>query len=85
MLEGLAGFAMRAGHLRTRTGPKDPAMRRARVCYDHLAGDFGVRMFDGMQRAAALLKRNPGASISPAGASNSCERLALDLVPLRRI
>ena len=24
-------------------GPKDPAMRRARVCYDHLAGDLAWR------------------------------------------
>ncbi len=45
-LESLAGLADHAGHRRVRTGPKDPQMRQARVCYDHLAGDFGVRMFD---------------------------------------
>src|SRR5205085_7269571 len=45
-LESLAGLADHAGHRRVRTGPKDPEMRQARVCYDHLAGDFGVRMFD---------------------------------------
>src|SRR5258707_10724971 len=48
VLEGLMGLAARAGHLRTRTGPSDPGLRRARVCYDHLAGDFGVRMLDAM-------------------------------------
>lgn len=48
MLEGLMGLAARAGHLRVRTGPKDPALRRARVCYDHLAGDLGVQMFDSL-------------------------------------
>lgn len=47
-LESLMGLAAQAGHLRLRTGPKDPALRRARVCYDHLAGDFGVRMLDAM-------------------------------------
>lgn len=31
---------------RTRTGPRDPALRKARVCYDHLAGELGVFMFD---------------------------------------
>src|SRR5258708_19037242 len=36
VLEGLAGLAARAGHMRVRTGPKDPALRRARICYDHL-------------------------------------------------
>src|ERR1700693_4192798 len=46
----LAGLAARAGHMRVRTGPKDPALRRARVCYDHLAGDLGVHMLDSMKR-----------------------------------
>src|SRR5258708_10551443 len=50
VLEGLAGLAARAGHMRVRTGPKDPALRRARVCYDHLAGDLGVQMLDSMKQ-----------------------------------
>src|ERR1700723_1194063 len=50
VLEGLEGLAARAGHMRVRTGPKDPALRRARVCYDHLAGDLGVQMFESMKR-----------------------------------
>src|SRR4051794_32458091 len=41
VLEGLAGLAARTGHMRVRTGPKDPALRRARVFYDHLAGGLG--------------------------------------------
>ena len=48
-LEALMGLAARAGHLRVRTGPKDPQMRHARVCYDHLAGDLGVKLFDRLQ------------------------------------
>jgi DNA-binding transcriptional ArsR family regulator len=50
VLEGLARLAARAGHMRVRTGPKDPALRRARICYDHLAGDFGVQMLDSLKR-----------------------------------
>jgi DNA-binding transcriptional ArsR family regulator len=50
VLESLQGLAARAGHLRVRTGPKDPALRRARGCYDHLAGDLGVQMLDSMRR-----------------------------------
>jgi hypothetical protein len=48
VLEALMGLAARAGHVRVRTGPKDPALRRARVCYDHLAGDLGVQLLDGL-------------------------------------
>src|SRR5277367_1382121 len=50
VLEGLAALAARAGHLRVRTGPKDPALRHARICYDHLAGDLGVQMLDSMKQ-----------------------------------
>src|SRR5207247_5039361 len=46
VLEGLAGLAERAGHTRVRTGPKDPALRRARSCYHHLARHPGLQMPD---------------------------------------
>lgn len=46
LLETLMGVAARAKALRTRPGPKEPAMRHARVCYDHLAGELGVQLFD---------------------------------------
>ena len=49
VLERLAGLAARTGHMRVRTGPKEPALRRARICYDHLAGDLGVQMLDSMK------------------------------------
>ena len=57
VLEGLAALAARAGHMRVRTGPKDPALRRARVCYDHLAGDLGVQMLDSL-RQQKLVRQN---------------------------
>jgi len=47
-LASIMGLAAKLGHTRTRTGPKDSALRKARVCYDHLAGDFGVRMYDSL-------------------------------------
>ncbi len=54
VLEGLMGLAQRTGATRTRTGPKDPALREARVCYDHLAGEKGVALFDGLVRQGFL-------------------------------
>jgi DNA-binding transcriptional ArsR family regulator len=46
LLEVMTGLAAGAGHLRTRPGPRDEAMRRARVCYDHLAGERAVAMLE---------------------------------------
>jgi len=56
-LESLMPLAVRAGHLRVRTGPRDPELRRARSCYDHLAGDLAVRMLDRFLERRLLLRR----------------------------
>ena len=50
VLEGLMGLAQRTGAVRIRTGPKDTALRTARVCYDHLAGKRGVALMQGLMR-----------------------------------
>jgi len=49
-LEALMGLAATRGRPRTRVGPKDPALRHARVCYGHLAGEMGVALFNGLAR-----------------------------------
>jgi DNA-binding transcriptional ArsR family regulator len=54
-IEALMGLAAGVGHLRNRTGPKDKALREARICYNHLAGELGVKMFDGLVRHRHLL------------------------------
>ncbi|WP_332688160.1 ArsR/SmtB family transcription factor [Devosia sp.] len=45
VLEQLMNLAQRTGAIRVRTGPNDAALRQARVCYDHLAGEAGVALF----------------------------------------
>jgi DNA-binding transcriptional ArsR family regulator len=67
MLEAIMGVAARAGHLRTRPGPSDPAMRKARVCYDHLAGEMGVRLFDGLVGAGHIVGRTGELRLTRAG------------------
>ncbi|MGH1415607.1 MAG: ArsR/SmtB family transcription factor [Pelagimonas sp.] len=55
LLESLMGLAAKTGHLRTRTGPKDAALRKARVCYNHLAGDMGTRLYDSLMQNGQLI------------------------------
>jgi DNA-binding transcriptional ArsR family regulator len=52
VIEKLIGLAHRVHATQVDSGPVDPEMRKARVCYDHLAGDLGVLVFD------SLLQRN---------------------------
>src|SRR5882724_10593933 len=68
VLEGLAGLAARAGHMRVRTGPKDPALRRARICYDHLAGDLGVQMLDSMKAQKLVRQKKQDIELTAEGA-----------------
>lgn len=57
MLEELTEVASRRGP-RRRIGPADPALRFARVCYDHLAGERGVQLYEQL-RDRGLLDSRP--------------------------
>src|SRR5215468_2805040 len=66
-LESLMPLAVRAGHVRVRTGPRDPELRRARSCYDHLAGDLAVKMLDRFVERRFLVSRGEDLAMTPAG------------------
>jgi DNA-binding transcriptional ArsR family regulator len=67
MLEAMMGVAARAGHMRTRPGPADPAMRKARVCYDHLAGEMGVRLFDSLIARRFIASKSDAVTVTRDG------------------
>ena len=79
VLEALMGLAAGKGHLRTRTGPKDQALRRARVCYNHLAGEMGVRMYRSLLAKGVLV--GPDLEVSDQGRA-FLRGLGLDLEDL---
>ncbi len=54
VLEKLMGIAARRKPQRIRPGPKEPELRKARVCYDHLAGDLGVELYESLCREGLL-------------------------------
>src|SRR5580692_7141903 len=62
LLESLMGVAFRTGAVRLVSSPREPALRKARVCYDHLAGELGVL-------ADESLLRNDSLAMSPQGLS----------------
>jgi DNA-binding transcriptional ArsR family regulator len=74
ILEGLMTLASRTGHLRTPTGPREPELRHARVCYDHLAGDLGVALFDALVDGRILKRDGDDIGLTAKG-----ERLISDL------
>ncbi|WP_417825549.1 ArsR/SmtB family transcription factor [Thalassospira povalilytica] len=82
-LEVLMGIANRVGHNRVRTGPKDPELRKARVCYDHLAGDMGVALFDGLIKGKLIENTVNGVGLNDAGVAFA-DKFGVDLEALRR-
>lgn len=71
MLETLMGMAFGAGTLplRLQLGPSAPALRKARVCYDHLAGELGVLVHDRLAAHGAFGFGAHGIELTAAGAA----------------
>ncbi len=80
LLERMMGLAA----TRTiRTGPADEALRRARVCYDHLAGVAGVRLLERMRDDDLLSGARQQLTLTPAGEA-WLDGLGVDVTALRR-
>ena len=77
-IEALMGLAADTGHLRTRIGPRDEALRAARRCYNHLAGSAGVQLYDSLTRRGYLNVNAGGLSLSADG-REFVGRLGIDL------
>jgi len=76
-LETLLCVSERRNGSRTRTGPRDPDLRRARICYDHLAGELGVLVYDRMISGGLIVDEGSKLTVTPAGWA------ALDRIDIR--
>ncbi|TGX55918.1 ArsR family transcriptional regulator [Sphingomonas gei] len=68
ILEGLLVVTAHRLPAIPRTGPRDRAMRHARICYDHLAGEVGVALFARMVAQGHVRLAENGAEITGPGA-----------------
>jgi DNA-binding transcriptional ArsR family regulator len=68
LLESLMGVAFRTGAVRLLSSPREPALRKARICYDHLAGELGVTAFETLLRARVFARTADGIRLTPSGA-----------------
>ena len=83
VIEALMGLAQRTGHTRVRTGPKEPAMRTARVCYDHLAGELAVSMLEHLTARGFVTEADGDLTLTATG-QTFMSALGLDLPALTR-
>jgi DNA-binding transcriptional ArsR family regulator len=67
------------------TGPRDPALREARLCYNHLAGALGVQVYQSLSHRDFLAHTAGGLDLTRKGHA-FCHALGLteaDLAPAR--
>lgn len=69
MLESLMGVAAGANDSPRRSGPREPALRKARVCYDHLAGELGVLVYEKLAERGAFAAGPCGIGLTRQGAA----------------
>lgn len=85
LLEALATTSQALQPRRTRALPASrgtpPALREARTCYDHLAGELAVGLFERMGAAGWLMHRDKTVTISALGAAG-LQGLGIDLAAL---
>jgi DNA-binding transcriptional ArsR family regulator len=67
LLESLMGVAFRTGSVRILSSSREPALRKARICYDHLAGEVGVRVYEALLHQSALRMSKDGLRLTDFG------------------
>ncbi|MDL5382702.1 ArsR/SmtB family transcription factor [Aeromonas hydrophila] len=67
VIERMLTLSVTSSPAKVRTGPRDPHLRQARICYDHLAGELGVRLFDALQQQGLLEIHGNDARLSQSG------------------
>jgi DNA-binding transcriptional ArsR family regulator len=78
LLENLMGVAYRVGATRVRSSPREPALRKARVCYDHLAGELGVLVLDSFEKRRFLRRTESGPELTASG-RRFCQSMDIDV------
>jgi DNA-binding transcriptional ArsR family regulator len=83
MIEAIAEVAgLKATKTGTvRTGPREEALRRARTCYNHIAGALGVGLADALSRDGHVELDAEAALLTPSGLA-FLERIGIDSAPV---
>ena len=81
-IEALMDLAEQSSRRCFRPGPTDPQMRRARVCYDHLAGERGVELFARLTRHKLIMLEDGAVAITHRGERQLAD-FGIDVAALR--
>ncbi|WP_295899279.1 helix-turn-helix transcriptional regulator [uncultured Vibrio sp.] len=77
LLEQLLNISAAMVSSKISTGPTNERLRRSRICYDHLAGELGVILFDTLVTEGFLIEMPNNAKLTESG-KQLFERLGVD-------
>lgn len=83
LVENLMGVAFATCSRPLSVGPREPALRKARVCYDHLAGELAVKIYESLSHEGAFVEANGELSLSEAG-ERKFQNFGIDVAALRQ-
>jgi DNA-binding transcriptional ArsR family regulator len=81
-IEALMDLAQHSARRQARPDPKDIEMRKARVCYDHLAGERGVELFVRLS-ARNIIELQDGAIRVTASGERALSAFGIDVAALK--
>ncbi len=67
LLEKLLNITSKVAKTNTVTGPSDSRLRKARICYDHLAGELAVALYGSLVRNKFIIEQNYETLITESG------------------
>ncbi|QCB46242.1 helix-turn-helix transcriptional regulator [Hydrogenophaga sp. PAMC20947] len=73
----LSAPALAVATVVVQTGPRDQALRTARLCYDHLAGRLGIAIADHLVEASAVVLQGNACVLPGAGLQTALQRLGM--------
>jgi len=82
LLESMMGLTAATELSHILTGPRNDQMRKARVCYNHLAGDMGIQLYDSLV-SKRFLKINDGSPELTKKGSTFVTEFGIDLQQLK--
>ncbi|SFC98091.1 ArsR/SmtB family transcription factor [Pseudoalteromonas denitrificans] len=83
LLETLLNISIDLPQARVKTGPNDLSLRQARICYDHLAGELGVKIYDALIKHKYIIDNGEQTVLTVLGQSYF-ESIGFDFIALKK-
>lgn len=67
LIEKLSTLTIKTVATPVSTGPSEPKLRKCRICYDHLAGEAAVALYDALVRQAYIVDQSGDTVLTDSG------------------